>query len=188
MGVPVPALLAGIALLLWPAGRLCAALSAGYWTRRPAAHGPQLSLFDGYRRQLITASIFAAHAVLFALAIGLIGLLVFTTHRMFGAHELHIFDSFSLDSLFGFAMLGEFAAFTFLSAFDTHKAMHEQTVSETIGGPVAIGRPFELLTAARRLRAELPVYVSTAAAAFVIFLILAGVSAFVGSSGRISSG
>ncbi len=189
MGVPVPAVLAAIALLLWPAGRLYAVLAARRALGDRFAPAPRLSLGEGLRRQLPAVPVFSSHVMLLAVVLAIILLFKLIAHRIFGAQEPLIFGTVSLDSLFDFAMLLEFAVFAFQSAVDTHRATRGQAARvETSAGGMQALRRSSLLDAATRLQAELVLYGSTGAALLVIIFVTASFFALMGAGPHIPPG
>jgi hypothetical protein len=168
--IPVPALLAMIVLLVWPAGRIYA---AKMHRRAFAGRLPlEFDLTRGLVRAFIGGVALAADFAILLVMLTMLWLIKW----LFGADGPLIFDRISPKAILSFAMLLQFAAFTFFSALDTYRVQNEE-ISDRTGASVDGGvvvRPWPLLARiARRFPAELAVYASTAAFAVVIIFIAA---------------
>ena len=176
--VPVPALLAAIVLLMWPAGRVYAA-----WTqRRHFVVSRRLELGPAPRlnRALVVAVVLTANVAAFLFMLAGILLVRYATQMVYDAHEPMIFGKISPEAMLNFAVLLTFALCTFQSAVDSYKSSDEKVSDRavTAGGVAAESRPL-LARIARRLPTELALYASTAAVAVVMIFVAAGFVALV---------
>lgn len=194
MTIPLPALLAMIVLLLWPAARLSAVLieARGGRTRLrlpPRSHDNRSSL----RRIMIGITTVAGQLLLFLGVLACVSLAETVTGH-FWADKPPLLGYVSIASLFRFVELVQFAVFTIYAAVETRRALradlfnHADADHSSGVGPLFafnqagagsdyssnVGSLFAELFA--RLKADLPVYVSAPVVSFALLLIVIGLA------------
>jgi len=184
MDIPAPALLAAIALLVWPAGRIYAVLTTRQGDRFVARHAVGASLLQRLQRAMIAASVLTADFVLFAVMLAGILLLKLAMRRICGSDAPLIFGKVSLNVFFDFAMLAQFVVFIFQGALDSYITLHDKATDVGTASGVAVSHASQLtrLLAGipKRLRTELAVYASTAAVYTLMFFVAAALVALHG--------
>lgn len=167
MMVPVPALLAMMVLLLWPAARLTAVL-----LQAPDRRRGESARLDGVRSgaepYLVAALALAANFLVFILSLGAIAIAAAVMRRL-ASDDLLLFGVVSLKSMFEFIMLLQFAVFVVQSALDSRRRVR------AYHGRLPAAEWGKFLPRIRDvLRAEAPIYASAAIFSAAIFLLGAG--------------
>jgi hypothetical protein len=169
--IPLPAFLAMIVLLLWPAARFAVVLMEP--ARAAGAPSAELSRSEGlsWRRALIGITTVAGQLLL--LMASLCG--VYLTELIVGhfwGDELSLFGGVSLKSLFRFVDLVQFSVFTIYAAIETRRALRADIRDQTRAGAESIASFGPLLAkVSGRLKADLPIYLSAPALSVVLLLV-----------------
>jgi len=177
--IPLPALLAMIVLLLWPAARLTAVLiEPGGGRSVKAARSEGLS----WRRAMIGLATVAGQLLLLLAFLGAVYVTEAVVGNLWGS-ELSLFGVVSLKSLFRFVDLVQFSVFTIYAAVETRRALRADTREQGRAGADSV-ISFGPLVArvSGRLKADLPIYLSApvlSVAILVIGIVLVGRAAVV---------
>ncbi len=168
MTIPLPALLAMIVLLLWPAARLCAVLMEP--VRTASSKRPQVTALSP-RRALIGIVTFAGHFLLLMIVLGGIYLIeVGISH--FWADQPWLFELVPVKSLLRFVALVQFSIFIIYAAVDTRRALQADIRDQDNARSEYVPGFGSLLTNVRaRLVTDLPIYLSTPVLSAAILLV-----------------
>jgi hypothetical protein len=168
MTIPLPALLAMIVLLLWPAARLFAVLMQQ--PVRVASRRSQVSK-PWWREALVVATIVALHfLLLLTVLVGIYLIEIATRHLWVG--EFTLLGLISLDSLFRFVALAQFSVFTVFAAIDARRALQADADARNSSEIGFVSGVSSLVTkVSGRLKIDLPVYLSTPVLSAAILLV-----------------
>lgn len=177
MHIPLPALLAAIVLLSWPAGRLYAT-----WIKPKREQFSKVasSTLKTLKKAIAETAVIAVHFGAFLIALGTMLLLRMLFQRLCGADVPPLFGAVSMDVLFELAILAQFAIFVFWAAWDS-KRITDRTTAEGDSREGDFWGVYRLSSftglASNWWRAEVAVYASTGALAVLVIAIGVSLSA-----------
>jgi hypothetical protein len=168
MTIPLPALLAIIVLLLWPAARLSSVLMEPVRTapsRRPRPTG-----LSPYRALVGTVTI-VGHFLLLMIVLGAIYLIEVGIVGLLG-EEPALFGLVPLKSLFRFIGLAQFSIFTIYAAVDTRRVLRVEVHDQESSGSEYVSGFGSVVSKVRaRLVTDLPIYLSTPVLSAALLLV-----------------
>jgi hypothetical protein len=166
--IPLPALLAMIVLLLWPAARLAAVLM------EPAgARSANLAQSEGlsWRSAMIGITTVAGQLLLLMAFLGVVYVIELIVGNLWG-FELSLFGGISLKGLFRFVDLVQFSVFTIYAAIETRRALRADARDQVRAGAESVTSLGPLVArVSGRLKADLPIYLSAPVLSVAILLI-----------------
>ena len=167
MTIPLPALLAMIVLLLWPAARLFAVL-----VERPVPTVSEVSRVPKpwWNAALVTTTVVASHFLLLLVVLAAIYVIEITARHLWEG-EPTLLGLISLDSLFRFVALAQFSVFTVVAAIDTRRALRADARDRDSEIGFALDFSALVTKVTGRLSTELPVYLSTPVLSAALLLV-----------------